>query len=113
MPHSGAVNIAQPTAIAKALRTRSRKRGSLSPTFPTAIVNYAGSWAVINFILFLLPFIFGSAILKLIPGIFGTANIHDLGVGLPLIAFYVSVLAKSLGKLSLLPSHGLLLTLYS
>jgi hypothetical protein len=80
----------------------SQAGGSVWPTCPSALAHYSGIWALTNLLLFLLPFVVGTAILKLCPSIFNNTNTNDLALGLPLIAFYASVYTIFIGTFNLL-----------
>ncbi|KAF8227001.1 hypothetical protein L208DRAFT_1298931, partial [Tricholoma matsutake] len=63
--------------------TPSRKRGLLRPTSSSAIINFSGIWALANLILFLLPFIVSTVVLKLFP------NIINAFLSLPSLHRYI------------------------
>jgi hypothetical protein len=69
---------------------------------PSAITHIFAKWALIN-LLFFSPFVISTLLLYLSPSIVhNTSNVNDLGLGLPLIAFYAAMYATFLGKSHLL-----------
>lgn len=82
--------------------TPSRKRGLLRPTSSSAIINFSGIWALANLILFLLPFIVSTVVLKLFPNIINVMNANYLAIGLPLTAFFASVYTIFMGMFNCL-----------